>query len=38
MIVDQLKNMNLFVDGRGYAGKAMEVNLPKLTVKMEGAP
>lgn len=35
MIVDILKNMNLFVDGRGYAGKVMEVNLPKLTVKME---
>ena len=35
MITDHLKNMNLFVDGRGYAGKVMEVNLPKLTVKME---
>ena len=35
MIVDILKNTNLFVDGRGYAGKVMEVNLPKLTVKME---
>ena len=35
MIVDILKNCNLFVDGRGYAGKVTEVNLPKLTVKME---
>ncbi len=35
MIVNVLKNVNLFVDGRGYAGQVMEVNLPKLTVKME---
>lgn len=35
MIVDILKNVNLFVDGRGFAGQVMEVNLPKLTVKME---
>ena len=35
MIVDLLKNVNMFVDGRGFAGKVMEVNLPKLTVKME---
>lgn len=30
-----LKNFNLFVDGRGYAGRAEEVNLPKITVKTE---
>ena len=35
MIVDVLRNVNLFVDGRGYAGSAEEVNLPKLTVAME---
>ena len=28
-----LKNFNLFVDGRGYAGKADEVTPPKLTIK-----
>ena len=30
-----LKNLNVFVDGRGYAGQVEEVNLPKLTVKTE---
>ena len=25
-----LKNMNLFVDGRGYAGRIDEIQLPKL--------
>ncbi len=30
-----LKNFNLFVDGRGYAGRAQEVNPPKLTIKTE---
>ena len=35
MIVDVLRNVNLFVDGRGYAGSVEEVNLPKLTVAME---
>ena len=35
MIVNVLKNVNLFVDGRGYAGQVMEVNLPKLTIKTE---
>ena len=35
MIVDILRNVNLFVDGKGYAGQVMEVNLPKLTVKTE---
>ena len=35
MIVDVLRNVNFFFDGRGYAGQVAEVNLPKLTVKME---
>lgn len=35
MIADVLRNMNLFVDGRGYAGRIDELTLPKLTVKME---
>ena len=35
MITDILRNINLFVDGRGYAGRVAEVNLPKLTVKTE---
>jgi len=30
-----LKNFNLFVDGKGYAGKVDEVELPKLTIKTE---
>ena len=30
-----LKNMNLFVDGRGYAGRIDEIELPKLTLKTE---
>jgi P2 family phage contractile tail tube protein len=30
-----LKNMNLFVDGRGYAGRVNEIKLPKLTLKTE---
>ncbi len=30
-----LKNFNLFVDGRGYAGRAEEVTPPKLTIKTE---
>ena len=35
MIVDILRNLNLFVDGRGYAGTVDEVSLPSLTVMME---
>ena len=35
MITDVLRNVNLFVDGRGYAGSVEEVNLPKLTVATE---
>ena len=34
-IENVLRDINLFVDGRGYAGKVMEFNLPKLTVKTE---
>lgn len=30
-----LKNFNLFVDGRGYAGRAEEVSPPKLSIKTE---
>src|SRR5574344_392135 len=30
-----LKNFNLFVDGRGYAGRAEEVSPPKLALKTE---
>jgi P2 family phage contractile tail tube protein len=30
-----LKNMNLFVDGRGYAGRVNECTLPVLTLKTE---
>lgn len=30
-----MKNMNLFVDGRGYAGRIDEIQLPKLTLKTE---
>jgi uncharacterized protein len=32
---DVRKNLNLFVDGRGYAGQVEEVNPPKLTLKTE---
>ena len=35
MIADVLKNMNLFVDGRGYAGVVDELTPPKLTMKTE---
>jgi P2 family phage contractile tail tube protein len=35
MITDILKNMNLFVDGRGHAGKVDELNPPKMTLKTE---
>jgi hypothetical protein len=30
-----LKNFNLFVDGRGYAGLVEELTLPKLGLKMD---
>lgn len=32
---DILKNMNLFVDGKGQAGNVEELSLPKLTMKTE---
>lgn len=32
---DVIKNQNLYVDGRGYAGQLQEVNPPKLTLVME---
>ena len=35
MVVDILRNISMFVDGRGYAGQVDEVVLPKLTVKTE---
>lgn len=35
MIPQTLVNMNLFVDGKGYAGLVSEVNLPKLKRKTE---
>lgn len=34
MIPQVLENFNVFVDGRGYVGKAPEITLPKLTRKM----
>ncbi len=35
-MLDQiLKNMSLFVDGRGYAGNVEELTPPKLTMKTE---
>lgn len=30
-----LKNFNVYVDGRGYAGRVEEITLPKLTIKTE---
>ncbi|MHA1540010.1 MAG: phage major tail tube protein [Alphaproteobacteria bacterium] len=35
MIPKILKNFNIFLDGRGYVGRAEEVNPPKLTIKTE---
>lgn len=35
MIADVLRNINLFVDGHGYAGRVMELTLPKLNIKVE---
>ncbi len=34
-IASVLKDFNLFVDGRGFLGKAEEINPPKLTLKTE---
>ncbi|GHT94618.1 phage major tail tube protein [Alphaproteobacteria bacterium] len=35
MLPKILKNFNVFVDGRGYAGKVEEVSLPKLSLKTD---
>lgn len=35
MLDDILKNMALFIDGRGYGGNVEELTLPKLTLKTE---
>ena len=35
MIPKILKNFNVYVDGRGYAGRLDEITLPKLTIKTE---
>ncbi|AIL13673.1 major tail tube protein (plasmid) [Candidatus Paracaedimonas acanthamoebae] len=35
MIPKTLKNFNLYIDGRGYAGRVEEINLPKLSIKTE---
>lgn len=35
MIPKILKNFNVYVDGRGYAGRVEEITLPKLTIKTE---
>ena len=34
-VSDVLRNLNMFVDGRGYAGRVEEVTPPKLAVKTE---
>ena len=34
-IKDILRNINLFVDGRGFAGRVDELELPKLTIQTE---
>lgn len=35
MLPKILKNFNVFVDGRGYAGRIDEITLPKLSIKTE---
>jgi P2 family phage contractile tail tube protein len=35
MLPQILKNFNLYVDGKGYAGRIEELTLPKLTLKTE---
>lgn len=35
MLPRTLKNFNLFIEGKGYAGRVEEVTLPKLSRKME---
>jgi len=34
-LANVLKDFNVFVEGKGFAGKADEINLPKLTLKMD---
>jgi hypothetical protein len=36
MIADILYDLNLFVDGRGYAGRVKEIKLPTIKPKMMG--
>ena len=38
MLPNKLKNMNLFVDGYGMAGKVTECTLPKIDPKNRGTP
>ena len=38
MIIDILRNINLFVDGRGYAGQVDEVMLPNADRQDRGVP
>ena len=35
MLPKILKNFNVYVDGRGYAGRVDEITLPKLTIKTD---
>lgn len=35
MLPKLLRNFGVFIDGRGYIGRADEVELPKLTIKTE---
>ena len=35
MIPKTLKNAQIFIDGRGYIGRTDEINLPKLSRKMD---
>lgn len=35
MITNIIRNINLFVDGRGYAGQIEEITLPKITSTMQ---
>ena len=35
MITNVIRNINLFVDGRGYAGQIEEITLPKLTPTLQ---
>ena len=35
MLPKILKNFNAFVDGKGFAGRVEEIQLPKLTIKTE---